>query len=178
MLESPFEKRYAKTRSEVFADVKGRVLEVGCGSSSVLAVDNSEKMLTLARKRARKQENIEVKQMNAADLQLPDNSKDHVIATFVLCTIEPELQKKAFDEMVRVAKLGSRLIFFDETYPRNALRKIYTKCTSFISRFLYNLQFDSTMPLIEKDSRLLVEKDEYFYKDVLKVIVARKVAKR
>jgi len=96
------------------------ILDVGCGTGNfslklaqkgtgVVGVDISEKMLTIARKRAIQEEvSIEFKKMDSQNLQFPDEYFDGVIS---MATIEfipnPEIM---IDEMFRVCKKGGNIL--------------------------------------------------------------------
>jgi len=96
------------------------ILDVGCGTGnfslklvqkgvSVVGVDISEEMLTLARKRAMQEEKfIEFKKMDSQNLQFPDNYFDGV---FSMATIEfiPD-PRKMIEEMFRVCKKGGSVL--------------------------------------------------------------------
>ena len=96
------------------------ILDVGCGTgnfslklaqqgASVVGVDISEEMLTLARKRAMQEEkSIEFKKMDSQNLQFPDNYFDGV---FSMATIEfiPD-PRKMIEEMFRVCKKGGPVL--------------------------------------------------------------------
>ena len=90
------------------------ILDVGCGTgnfslklahkgANVVGIDISEKMLTIARKRAMQEEiSIEFKKMDSQNLQFPDNCFDGV---FSMVTIEFILDPgKLIAEMFRVCK--------------------------------------------------------------------------
>ncbi len=184
-LDDHFERtRYAKVRKDFLPSLSGRVLDAGCGtgrnfayyssSADVLGIDNSEPMLEVARERASKISNVQVKHGDLTNLELEDNSIDAVVATFVLCTMPSKLEKKALGELVRVANFGAKFYFLDYAYSENYLRKMSMMLTSFVPKLLYGIRFDSTIPVIKEEPRLTIEKTEFVHDDVLRLIVARK----
>ena len=185
-LDEHFEKsRYKKVRKKMLSNIKGKVLDAGCGtgrnfpfypkSTKVLAVDKSKRMLKIARERA--SNNIKTKNMDLTNLDLPDDHFDSVISTFVLCTMPKNLEKKALDELVRVTKKNSKLYFLEYVYSQNKLRRFFMKLTYFIPRFLYGIRFNSTLPMVKENPNLEIDKLEFVYDDVLLMIVARKINK-
>ncbi len=176
--------RYKRIREKILKNLKGKILDAGCGtgrnfpyykkSVSVIAVDNSEAMLRVARKRAENLSNIDIKQMNLAQLELPDNSMNNVVATFVLCTMPKRLEIIALNELVRVAKPNARLYFLEYNYPQNLIKRFIMGITSFIPKLLYGVRFDSILPILKKEKRLTIEKNEFVYGDVLRMIIAKK----
>lgn len=187
-LDEHFEKtRYEKVRKRILPNIKGKILDAGCGtgrnfpyyakSTQVLAIDNSESMLKTARQRAENLSNIEIKNMDITQLKLSDNSMDAVVATFVLCIISKKLEKSALNELIRVAKPGAKLYFLEYVYSRNNIRRFITKLTSFIPKLLYRIRFNSTLPLIKRNKYLKIEKLEFVYDDVLRLIIVGKKLK-
>ncbi len=96
------------------------ILDVGCGTgnfsiklaqkgASVVGVDISEKMITIARKRAIQEKvSIEFKKMDSQNLQFPDNYFDGV---FSMATIEfISDPRKMIAEMFRVCKKGGPVL--------------------------------------------------------------------
>jgi len=96
------------------------ILDVGCGTgnfslklaqkgASVVGIDISEKMLTIARKRAMQEEvSIEFKKMDSLNLQFPDNYFDGV---FSMATIEfISDSRKMIAEMFRVCNKGGPIL--------------------------------------------------------------------
>lgn len=176
--------RYKKIREKILKNLKGKILDAGCGtgrnfpyyrkSAYILAVDNSEAMLKVARKRAENLSNINIRQMNLTQLELPDNSMNNVVATFVLCTMPKRLEIIALNELVRVAKPNARLYFLEYDYPQNLIKKFVMRVTSFIPKLLYGVRLDSILPVLKEEKRLTIEKNEFVYGDILRMIVARK----
>lgn len=117
---------FLEARKRVFQDIEFKagesVLFVGVGTGAdinqvpynslkITAIDFSEDMLNQARKKY-EGEKIEFVPMDAQNMNLPDNTFDYVIGSLIL-TVVPD-GKKAFGEMVRVAKNGGQIIVFDK----------------------------------------------------------------
>ncbi|NOZ04995.1 MAG: methyltransferase domain-containing protein [Chloroflexi bacterium] len=91
----------------------GPVLEVGVGTgknmpfyppdAQITAVDLSERMLQRATNRARELGlNVDLRQMDAQQLEFPDDSFDAVVTTFVFCSVPDPVQ--GLRELGRVVK--------------------------------------------------------------------------
>lgn len=184
-LDEYFERtRYEKIRKRILPKIEGKILDAGCGTGRnfpfysklayVTAIDNSEAMLKAARARASNLSNIGIKCMDITKLGLPDNSVDAVVATFVLCTMPIQLERLALNELVRIARPGAKFYFLEYVYSQNSIRKFIMRLTSFIPRLLYGVRFNSTLPIIDEEARLTIEKNKLVHDDVLRLIVARK----
>lgn len=85
----------------------------------VTAVDFSEKMLNIARKRTKDRDNIEFIQADVMDLPFEDNSFNAVFISFGLRNL-PDIQK-AILEMKRVVKPGGYVLNLDTGKPKGIL---------------------------------------------------------
>jgi len=118
-LGGPFE----QTRARVTAGLTGEVLEVGFGSgrnvphypaevTRVLAVDPATGARKLAARRmAASRVPVEFVGLDGQDLSLADESVDHVLVTWTLCTI-PDVER-AMAEIGRVLRFGGSLHFVE-----------------------------------------------------------------
>jgi len=187
-LDEHFEKtRYYKIRKKMWYKLKGKVLDAGCGTgrnfqhfhpkTKVTAVDISRKMLKVAVNRANESKaTVSVKKMDLTDLHFKDNVFDAIVATFVLCVMPKRSEKIALKELIRVAKPNARLYFLEYVYSKNKFRSALMKMTSLIPKILYNLRYNSTLPIIKEEKKLKVESLQFVHEDVLRLIVARKVS--
>lgn len=113
-----------KYRQRTVAKARGSVLELGFGSGVNLpyynpeliekyyAVEPDGGLLKLAQKRINKAPfKVEVLQMGAEQIILPDDSIDTVLSTWTLCTI-PDIEA-ALAQARRVLKPGGQLIFVE-----------------------------------------------------------------
>lgn len=100
----------------------GRILEVGVGTgknllfypqnTAVTAIDFSEKMLSRAKNKARKQVlKASLLQMDVQKMDFADNTFDTVAATFVFCSVPDPL--KGLSEIKRVCKPGGRVVLLE-----------------------------------------------------------------
>jgi ubiquinone/menaquinone biosynthesis C-methylase UbiE len=102
---------------------KEKILEIGAGtglnfeyypnSCEVTAIDRSEAMLTIAKKRLveLRKENVKLLVMDAQKMNFPDNSFDKVFSTYVFCDVQNPL--KALREVKRVCKPNGRVVMVD-----------------------------------------------------------------
>mgnify|MGYP000231423492 FL=1 len=130
LIEGPMELlAFRRWRKKLWAQVHGgRVLEVGVGTGKnfsyypkdahVTAIDISERMLERARRRAaRLGVTVELLQMDAQALALPDHSFDYVVATFVFCSVpDPVL---GLSELRRVCKPSGKVFLLEHMRPES-----------------------------------------------------------
>lgn len=123
LLEQPMEIiSFKKWRKLIAGDLVGKVLEVGVGTGKnipyypdnvdMTAIDFSGRMLAKARARARKlYKQVQFIQMDAQNMNFPDNSFDRVFATFVFCSVPDPV--KGLQEIRRVCKPGGKVIMLE-----------------------------------------------------------------
>lgn len=186
-LDEHFEKtRYEKIRKKILFNLSGKVLEAGCGTGRnfvyypnnilVTAFDNSAKMLSVARQRVKLSKAvIKLRKMNIININFLDNTFDNIVATFVLCVIPKKIEQLALNELIRVAKPNARLYFLEYVYSDNRLRAFVMRITSFIPKLLFSIRFNTTYQLIKNNKLLSIEKTEFVYDDVIRLIVAKKL---
>lgn len=186
LLDEHFEKtRYKKIRKEILSKIKGNVLEAGCGTGrnfsyyprgvSVIAFDKSSKMLKIAMERAKlSKANIKIKEMDITEINFSDNNFDNIIATFFLCVLPEKIEEQALNELIRVAKPKAKLYFLEYVYSKNKIRAFIMKATSFIPKLLFSIRFNTTYELIKNNTSLKIEKVEFVYDDVVRLIIATK----
>lgn len=116
-------KPMGELRQRAFADVTGEVLEVGFGSGTnlphypsgvtkVMGVDPSAVATRLAAKRiAAVSFPVEIVGLDGDRIDLPDDSADHAVSAWTLCTI-PDVGA-ALGEIRRVLRPGGRLFFIE-----------------------------------------------------------------
>jgi len=113
---------FAGGREWACAKARGRVLELAVGSGrnlefyggdvSLTAVDFSEDMLELARRRAAELGRaVDLRVGDAQRLDFPDESFDTIVCTLALCTIPDPM--RAVGEAHRVLRPGGRYVAFE-----------------------------------------------------------------
>ncbi len=121
LMEWPVEKLlFQDWRSDLWQQVEGpKVLEIGVGTGKNIpyypddidlsGIDLSPKMLERAKSLLEKHDKsqVQLKEMDAQDMDYPDNHFDDVVATFVFCSVpDPVL---GLQEALRVTRPGGRL---------------------------------------------------------------------
>jgi ubiquinone/menaquinone biosynthesis C-methylase UbiE len=115
-------------RKKILSQVKGKVLEIGVGTGKNLefyptnckltGIDVSPGMLKKAREKAQKLKlDVSLLEMDAQDLQFPDNSFDTVVATCVFCSVPDPI--KGLKEVKRVCKPGGKILLLEHVRSEN-----------------------------------------------------------
>lgn len=133
----------------------GKILEIGVGTGlsfpyyrrdlEVIGIDVSPEMLKVARRRTRKRRYAHVKdlvEMDAQELNFPDNSVDGVVAMYVASVVpRPE---EMIREMFRVARPGAPVLFVNHFSSKaGGMRTV----ESILSPFAHRLGFHPDFPL-------------------------------
>ena len=118
----PLEKHYGVLKRDLFAEVKGRVLEIGPGAGinlghfrkdvQIIGVEPNVFMHPMLRASAEAAGiQLEIVLGYAEALPVPDASVDAVVSTLVLCSVfEPE---RVLAEVLRVLRAGGRFYFIE-----------------------------------------------------------------
>lgn len=118
-----YESRIQNTIKELNIEPGAKVLELGVGTglsfaaypshSHVVGVDLSEAMLEIAQQRIKENQwsHIEVKAMNATELEFDDHSFDYVMAFHLVSVVDDV--KKLMREMHRVCKPNGKLVIIN-----------------------------------------------------------------
>jgi ubiquinone/menaquinone biosynthesis C-methylase UbiE len=134
LLDYAFEQgRYRHLRPQLFEGLSGRLLDAGVGTgrnipyyppdASVVGIDLSPAMLARAGRRAQRVgREVDLHLMDVTRLDLPDQSFDAAVASFLFCVLPNEVQVPALREIARVLKPGGRLRLLEYVRPTGALR--------------------------------------------------------
>lgn len=123
ILEQPMEAMSLKKwRLEVVKGLKGKVLEVGVGTGKnipyypddidITAIDFSYKMLSKAREKAKKLgKKVKLIQMDAQNMDFPNNTFDMVFTTCVFCSVPDPV--KGLREIRRACKPDGKIVMIE-----------------------------------------------------------------
>lgn len=121
--------RYSKWRELLWSKVEGsEILEVGAGTgknfpyysanAEITAIDFSEKMLSRAREKAKKQNvKVNLQQMDVQNMSFEDNTFDTVVAAFVFCSVPDPI--KGLQEVKRVCKPSGKILLLEHVLSAN-----------------------------------------------------------
>ena len=185
LLDFPFEHgRYRHIRPQLFQGLSGRILDAGVGTgrnipfyppdASVVGIDLSPAMLARARQRAQQvRRSVDLRRMDVTRLDLPDQSFDAAVASFLFCVLPNELQAPALVEIERVLKPGATLRLLEYVRPTGALRAFVAHLWEPWMAWAYGAGFDreteahvTSVGLEILDSRFVVD-------DLIKLISVR-----
>ena len=162
-----------KLRARAVAGLEGEVLEVGFGSglnmplypsevSKVLAVDPATVGRKLAADRvAASPIPVEYVGLDGQSLPLRDESVDHALSTWTLCTI-PDV-RRALDEVRRVLRPGGTLHFLEHglsTDPKVA--KWQHRLTPLERRIAGGCHFDRDIDALLADADFTITREDHF----------------
>lgn len=121
--------RYSKWREMLWSKVEGSdILEIGVGTgknfphylkdAEITAIDFSEKMLSRAREKARKQGvQVGLQQMDVQNLEFEDNTFDTVVASFVFCSVPDPI--RGLMQVKRVCKPEGKVLLLEHVLSAN-----------------------------------------------------------
>jgi len=121
IMESPMETGFSKWRKELLNQASGKTLEVGIGTGknisyypddiSLTGIDFSERMIEIAKKKAKDKDNVWLQVMDAEYMQFKDNMFDTVVTSCVYCSVPDPV--KGLKEMKRVCKPGGKILMLE-----------------------------------------------------------------
>jgi ubiquinone/menaquinone biosynthesis C-methylase UbiE len=122
---------YSGWRELLWSKVEGnRILEVGVGTgknisyypanAEVTAIDFSEKMLSRATEKAKKQRiKVDLQQMDVQNLSFEDDTFNTVVATFVFCSVPDPT--KGLKEIGRVCEPDGKVLLLEHVLSANRI---------------------------------------------------------
>ncbi|TGC09483.1 class I SAM-dependent methyltransferase [Methanolobus halotolerans] len=182
LMEIPIEYSwYAKWRKGILSGLSGRVLEVGVGTGKnlpyypddceVIGIDISDKMLERAKSKSENKGNISLFIMDAENLAFRNDTFDHIITTFVLCSIPDPVA--ALKEMRRVCKPDGTVINVEHMKSSNRIislaEDIFDPVTSGLTGVHINRK---TVENVKKAGLNITEEKNLALKDVFRLIVS------
>ncbi|MFP6741531.1 MAG: class I SAM-dependent methyltransferase [Alphaproteobacteria bacterium] len=179
--------RYRAIRRELSAGVSGRVLDAGVGTGRNMAfypahgemtgIDLSPAMLRRAeRRRDRDGVTVELREADVCATGFPDNHFDTVIASFLFCVLDHDLQQPALCELARICKPGGEIRLLDYTLSERPLRRAAMKAMAPWVNWLYGAGFDRNTKDHVTASGLDLTESRYVYHDVIELLIVRPAA--
>jgi ubiquinone/menaquinone biosynthesis C-methylase UbiE len=181
----PFEyRRYRGLRPLLFAEMTGTILDAGVGTgrnfpfypvgAKVIGIDLSPAMLARARQRlGGARASVELREMDVAHLDFPDQHFDNAVATFLFCVLADKLQTPALMEIKRVLKPGGILRLLEYTRPKDPFRRAVTKLWEPWVRWAYGASFDRNTEQYIPGAGLQVTDSRFVVGDLIKLITVR-----
>ena len=185
LIDLPFEyRRYRTMRPQLFAGISGIILDAGVGTgrnlpfypegSRVIGIDSSPGMIARARKRRDKLgKDVELREMNVLATAFPDRHFDAIVATFLFCVLDDDLQLPALRELERICKPGGVIHFLEYSYSSDSFRRFIMKLWAPWVRWIYGASFDRRTEQYLPDAGLELLEKRFLYKDTIKLITAR-----
>lgn len=165
----------ARQRDKLLPRAHGRVLEIGIGTglnlshydrsqlSEFYGLDPAAQMHRLARKRARQAGlDVQLLELPAERIPMPDASFDTVVTTYTLCTIPDPLQ--ALREMRRVLKPDGQLLYCEHgRAPDASVRRWQDRLTPWWKPLAGGCHLNRDIPALlrQADFTLLDENERY-----------------
>lgn len=186
LLDLPFEYgRYRKIRPQLFQGLSGRILDAGVGTgrnisfyppeAHVVGIDLSPAMLARASRRAsRLGRVVELLQMDITRLEMPDQSYDAVVASFLFCVLPEQLQLPALREIERVLKPGGTLRLIEYVRPQGMLRSVLASFWAPWMAWAYGAGFDRRTEQHVSKSGLELLESRFLVNDLIKLMSLRK----
>lgn len=185
LLELPFEYGlYRAIRPRLVEGLTGRVLEAGVGTGrnlpyyargvSVLGVDSSPAMLARAeRRRGRSLASVELREMDVAALDLPDNSVDAAVASFVFCVLPEDQQLAGLGELRRVVRPGGRVRLLNYVRPRAAMSRFVARLSEPWAAWAFGAGYDRRTEEHVPAAGLQIADASYVVNDFVKLLDLR-----
>ena len=171
LTEAMMEKgKMVQWREMVWKEAKGKVLEVGVGTGKniqyypdnveVTAIDFSEEMLERAKEKAGKLgKSVDLRLMDAQQLEFQDETFDTVITTCVFCSVPDAV--KGLKEIRRVCKKDGQIIMLEHVRSKKLVLGVFMDILNpLIVRIVgANINRDTVQNLRNAGLKVEVEKD-------------------
>lgn len=176
-LEYPMERMFAKWRDKLLKEARGRVLEVGIGTGRTIplypdgtdltGIDFSEKMIRQATKKAANKKNVQLKVMDAENMEFDDNSFDTVVTNCVFCSVPDAIQ--GLKEIRRVCKPGGKVLMLEHVRSRKPVAGKIMDLVNFIPLNLYgaNINRRTYSNLLEAGFQPKDIEQEFIWSDIV-----------
>ena|SRR5215472_12941126 len=176
------DQRLGPHKRRLFSKMNGAILMLAAGTGndfrffppghSLIAIDISAKMLERAAEKAKAYEGkIELRQMDACQLEFADNTFDTVVTVCTFCSVpKPVL---GLCELRRVLKPGGQLLMFEHVGSRIGPLGVFLDLMTLLSRrFGPDLNRDTVGNVLKAGFR--IRREENVCLDIVKIIEAVK----
>ncbi|MFN4089320.1 MAG: class I SAM-dependent methyltransferase [Alphaproteobacteria bacterium] len=171
-----------RLRGEVFARVRGRLLDVGVGTGcnipfypkdcEATGIDNSPAMLRRAARRAVQHgRGVALMERDILATGLPDGVFDSVVATYVLCCLPRERQRDALVEMRRLCAPGGRIVLLDYGLSQRPLVRLGMRILSPWLKWAFAARYDAGTEEAIGPAGLRVVERRLFFGDTVRLLV-------
>jgi ubiquinone/menaquinone biosynthesis C-methylase UbiE len=187
-LDAPFENgRYQAMRPQLFAGLGGHILDAGVGTgrnipfypadATVTGIDLSPAMLRRAEaRRAENGREMTLTEMDVTKTTFADNHFDAIVATFLFCVLDYDLQGPALTELARICKPGGEIRLLEYAYSANPRQRFVMRLWAPWVHWAYGARFDrNTESYVAGAGLDLVEK-RFLHEDIVKLLVLRPAA--
>jgi len=175
-------KMIEKWRYLVWKDVKGRVLEVGVGTGKnipyypenieVTAIDFSEEMISIAKKRAKElNKKVEFRVMDVQNLEFDDQTFDVIVSTCVFCSVPDPI--KGLKEVRRVCKKDGFIVMIEHVRSKKPIIGRIMDILNPLVVFMYgaNINRDTVNNMKSAGIDVVIEEDLWI--DIFKFLKGR-----
>jgi len=170
-------------RKDLLENVEGNILEVGVGTGANLqfypddihltGIDFSSGMLKHAREKVNNLTlpyQVNLVEMDAQQMDFPDNTFDYVVATCVYCSVPDPV--KGLKEMGRVCKSDGKIILLEHM---RSDKEVVGKMMDLLNPITVNIWGANinrkTLDNIKQAGLLIEQKEDLFYSIVRKLVV-------
>ncbi len=176
------ERRLGPHKRRLFEKIRGETLMLAAGTGndfrffpsgqSIVAIDISAKMLERAAKKAAAyQGRLELRQMDACQLEFPNDSFDTIVTVHTFCSIPRPVA--ALRELYRVLKPGGQMLMLEHVRSRIGPIGVFLDLMTPLSRLVGpDLNRDTVGNVLKAGFR--IRREENVYLDIVKIVEACK----
>lgn len=185
ILDMPFEfRRYQPMRRDMWAGIGGDVLDAGVGTgrnmafyppgSRVTGIDLSPAMLARAEIRRHKLNvDADLVEGDITNTGFLDKSFDSIVATFLFCVLDDDLQLPALRELGRLCRPDGEIHILEYAISADPFRRSMMKLWAPWVRWAYGASFDRNTEQYVEDANLDLIEARYLFGDIVKLLILR-----
>ncbi len=185
ILDLPFERRrYQPVRRHLFEGAGGLVLDAGVGTgrnipfypdhADVIGFDLSAAMLARAAwRRDKLGARVDLVEMDVTRTAFADCRFDAIVASFLFCVLDDDLQLPALRELARICKSDGTIRILEYVYSSDPRKRRIMKLWAPWVRLLYGAAFDRDTERYVVEAGLEVVEQRFLFHDIIKLLVLR-----